>query len=300
VSKDYPEERVLDHGFVRLVDSMGDDGRVVDAARVSYKKGTKKVSTDRGLIRYLLRKLHTTPFEKVRFEFHVKLPVFVARQYMRHRMGTFNEVSARYSEMPDEFYIPNPLRKQSKNNKQGSSSLSVDKILVTSEFSDGHLDSEINPQEFLMDYFDDSYAVYQQLLESHTARELARGVLPVNIYTEFYWTVDLWNLMHFLRLRLDSHAQYEIRVYAEAIYKLIKEHCDLNMSLEAFQDYILDKPNLTKYEVGILVDLVKKLRATSLIGADITEIISEQLDLNKEMSDREKKESSLLYLLKDD
>jgi len=286
---DYPEILVLDHGFVRLIDHMGDDQRIVDAARVSYQKGTKKVSTDKGLIRYLLRNLHTTPFEKVRFEFHVKLPIFVARQWMRHRTGSFNEVSGRYSKLPQEFYVPEPLRKQSKTNRQGSSSEIVSTIYLA--------DGEDDPGHFIRSSFNNSYADYQHLLEAGAARELARGVLPLNIYTEFYWTVDLWNLMHFLRLRLDAHAQLETRLYAEAIFTLLNKHCDLELSLGAFQDYILDRPDISKFEMNIIKETLKELQASSITSMSLDEILKEKIQDNLEMSDREKRESKLLALL---
>ena len=184
------EERVikcLDKGFVELIDWMGDDKRIVDAARVSHQDGTTKVHDDRGLIRYLLRKLHTTPFEKIRFEFHVKLPILVARQWMRHRTGSFNEISARYSILSDDFYIPDELRTQSESNKQGSSEKIVEEILMGDPLNQ----SSMHPSDFLEEVCDEAYANYITLLDNGTARELARCVLPVHIYTEFYWTVDL-------------------------------------------------------------------------------------------------------------
>ena len=213
---------LLDHGFVRLVDSMGDDDRIVQAARVSTGKGLKTPKEDRNLIRYMMRNKHTTPFEKVRFEFHCKMPIFVARQWIRHRMGSFNEFSARYSQMPEEFYIPAAMRKQSTTNKQGSGS----------GFSDAVNQELINK---IREHSEASHALYREFLSHCAANELARLVLPVNIYTEWYWTVDLHNLFHFLQLRLHEHAQYEIRVYAEAIYKMIKEI--VPVSCEAFEDY---------------------------------------------------------------
>jgi thymidylate synthase (FAD) len=267
---------VLDHGHVRLVDWMGDDKRVVDAARVSYQKGTKTASDDRCLIRYLLRNRHTTPFEKVRFEFHVKLPIFIARQWMRHRTGSFNEISARYSEMEDCFYSPRKMRKQSKSNRQGSSDEIVD-VDISSAYSR-------------------SYSEYTALLEQGVAREQARMVLPAGIYTEFLWTVDLWNLMHFLSLRLDGHAQKEIRDYGQAILSLVGEHCDLGHSLEAFQDYILDAPTLTKYELDILVWMAKGMNDLCRDPIDIKATIISAIESHEEMSQREKTESKLLAI----
>jgi thymidylate synthase (FAD) len=273
---DVPEKKCLDHGFVRLIDHMGNDKRIVDAARVSYQKGTKKVSTDRGLIRYLLRNLHTTPFEKVRFEFHVKLPIFVARQWMRHRTGSFNEVSGRYSEMPNEMYTPQPIRKQSETNRQGSSDESLD---------DAFLDLYDIAHE-------KSYEIYQTLLANDAAKELARGVLPLNLYTEFYWTVDLWNLMHFLRLRIDGHAQLEIRVFAQAIFDLIMENCDLEYALEAFIDYIVERPKITKFELDALLEYV-----TEYCPETMHKDIRKLLEANTKVGKREIRESELLARL---
>lgn len=271
---------VLDHGVVRLVDHMGDDRRIVDAARVSYQKGTKATSDDRGLIRYLLRNRHTTPFEKVRFEFHVKLPIFIARQWMRHRMGSFNEISARYSEAEDCFYTPRQMRKQSKSNRQGSSGETID-VDIEGTYSS-------------------AYEEYTALLEQGVAREQARTVLPVGIYTEFYWTVDLWNLMHFLSLRLDGHAQQEIQDYGRAILSLVREHCDLGYSLEAFQDYILDAPNLTKYELDVLVWLPRRVNDFCYDSIDIAAMVRNAIESHEEMSEREKRESRLLKLFQEE
>lgn len=286
---EYPHKKCLDRGFVALVDHMGNDARIVQAARVSYQKGTKAVSTDRHLIRYLLRNLHTTPLEKIRFEFHVKLPIFIARQWMRHRMGSFNEVSARYSVMPDEFYIPNPLRKQSETNRQGSSDEVVTKVSWPEFEGPEEGSAEDNPQEFIRSSSNCSYKDYELLMESGAARELARSVLPVNIYTEFYWTVDLWNLMHFLRLRVDGHAQKEIQEYGNAILNLIKENCDLPYAIEAFEDYILKAPNLTRYEVEAVVEILKE---HGLMDEAIAKIKD-----NPQMSKRERKESKLVMFL---
>jgi len=449
---EYPYKKCLDKGFVALVDSMGDDSRIVQAARVSYQKGTKAVSTDRNLIRYLLRNHHSTPLEKVRFEFHVRLPMFIARQWMRHRSGclagdtnlyaddeassgitikelwekvrllkengnslevskiykntqlkmcieeasnfgstqindiwqtgvkkvylvklengyeikmtqdhrclttdgwmtlgeatnlishngevswdiensssfavlspnnmnrktyskvksvsyageemtydievtgpyhnfiangfvvhnSFNEVSARYSVLPGDFYIPEPLRKQSETNRQGSG----DEVIESIPGITG------SPQEHLEGICKKAYNNYEELIEAGAARELARTVLPVNIYTEFYWTVDLWNLMHFLRLRLDGHAQYEIRVFGQAILKLIKENCELEYAIEAFEDYILKAPKLTRYEVETAVDILGK--------HGLGEEVIKALKAHSEMSGREKNESKLIALL---
>jgi len=202
---------VLDKGFVRLVDHMGDDSRIVQSARVSYSKGTKTVREDAKLINYLLKNKHWTPFEMVTFTFHVKLPIFIARQWMRHRAGSFNEVSARYSEMPDEFYIPSleRIKAQSKTNKQGSGDNLCSR---TKEHARDIM--EVNCLK--------AFADYKTLLDMGVARELARITLPLNLYTEFYWKVDLRNLFNFIALRSDSHAQFEIQEYSNAIYSIIE------------------------------------------------------------------------------
>jgi len=217
----------LDKGFVRLIDVMGDDAAIVQAARVSYGSGTKKIHEDRGLIRYLMRHLHTTPFEMVEFKFHVKLPIFVARQWIRHRTANVNEYSGRYSEMKDEFYVPalDQIRAQSATNKQGR----ADESFAPSEAE--------RIRTMMSSTQDELYAEYQELLGTNLAREIARINLPVSNYTEWYWKIDLHNLFHFLRLRIDPHAQYEIRVYGEAMASIVK--AAVPMAYEAFEDYIL-------------------------------------------------------------
>jgi thymidylate synthase (FAD) len=227
---------VLDHGFVRVIDYFGDDAAIVQAARVSYGKGTKKVSDDRNLIRYLMRHRHSTPFEMCEIKLHVKLPIFVARQWIRHRTANVNEYSARYSILDREFYVPVPsqLAAQSTTNRQGRGDLlqgaAAEKALGAIE----NLSAE-------------AYRVYEELLNETRdgrtivpdapglARELARMTLPTNYYTQWYWKVDLNNLFHFLSLRADSHAQYEIRVYADEICKIVERWCP--MAYEAFEDY---------------------------------------------------------------
>lgn len=206
---DSPQATVLDKGFVRLVDHMGDDSSVVQAARVAYGQGTKSVREDRDLIRYLMRHRHTSPFEHVIFKFHVKAPLFVVAQWVRHRTWSYNFVSYRYSEAPDEFYMPERFRLQSGANKQGSGEL-VNDVLdrqAHSEFSE------------VMIAASDSY---KYMVGENVAREMARMILPQNLYTEFYATVDLHNLLHFLSLRLDAHAQWEIREYARVIQGLVQ------------------------------------------------------------------------------
>ncbi len=222
------EYKVLDHGFVRLVDCMGDDAAIVQAARVSYGEGTKKVSEDRGLIRYLMRRRHTSPFEMVEFKFHVKLPIFVARQWIRHRTANVNEYSGRYSVMKQEFYIPQPgdIRYQSTVNKQGRSEEEVPDELKQKLV------------EYLQKSQRESYENYQEFVETGLARELARIGLPLSLYTEWYWKIDLHNLFHFLRLRMDAHAQWEIQQYAQVMADIVKTVCPL--AYEAFVDYSLN------------------------------------------------------------
>jgi len=239
----------LDKGFVRLIDVMGDDNAIVQAARVSYGSGTKQVHQDRGLIRYLMRHLHTTPFEMVEFKFHVKLPIFVARQWIRHRTANVNEYSGRYSEMKDEFYVPaaDQIRAQSASNKQGRADEAfaaddAERIRSTMEGTQTKL-----------------YDEYQALLEADLAREIARINLPVSNYTEWYWKIDLHNLFHFLNLRMDAHAQYEIRVYGEAIAQIVKAAVPL--AYEAFEDYILESDKFSRIELQALKAFMKEIPA---------------------------------------
>jgi thymidylate synthase (FAD) len=230
----------LDHGFVRAVDYMGDDAAVVQAARVSYGKGTRKVSEDRGLIRYLMRHRHTTPFEMCELKLHVKLPIFVARQWIRTRTANVNEISARYSVLDREFYLPRPedLAVQSANNKQGrGESLSIDDA------------AEV--LRLLRRDAEQCYDTYERLLDDHhLARELARMNLGVGYYTQWYWKIDLHNLLHFLSLRLDPHAQYEIRVYADAIASLVRDW--VPHVWEAFEDYRLGAVTLSRQMLEVV------------------------------------------------
>lgn len=214
------EFKVLDKGFVRLVDYMGSDQRIVQSARVSYGAGTKTVSQDAALIDYLLRHQHTSPFEQVVFTFHVKMPIFVARQWVRHRMGRMNEVSGRYSIMKDEFYVPQTkdIDPQSKNNKQGRS----DEPFEESKAKEIQAELEAGQKA--------AYESYSKLLETGLAREVARINLPLSLYTEFYWQMDLNNLFKFLKLRLDGHAQYEIRQYAIVMLDLVRKVCPMAVS----------------------------------------------------------------------
>jgi len=232
----YKAAPVLDHGFVRVVDYMGDDAAICQAARVSYGKGTKSVSNDAGLIRYLMRHWHSTPFEMCEVKFHVKLPVFVARQWIRHRTANVNEYSARYSILDREFYIPRAqdLAAQSTTNNQGRGEV------LTGDEAERVL-------HILKDDAGRAYDHYEEMIgqegQQGLARELARMNLPANIYTQWYWKVDLHNLFHFLRLRADAHAQYEIRVYADAICEMVKDW--VPAAYGAFEDYRMGGANLS-------------------------------------------------------
>ncbi len=256
-----PEDAIkcLDKGFVRLVDSMGGDDAIVQAARVSYGQGTSKVSQDRGLIRYLMRHRHTTPFEMVEFKFHCKMPIFVARQWVRHRTANINEYSLRYSEARDEFYYPEPenIQFQSALNKQGRS---------------GEVPPELKQKvlEYFKENSERSFALYQELNEAGVARELARSLLPVNIYTEWYWKNDLHNLLHFIGLRSDGHAQYEIRVFSDAMAHYVKEKAPF--AWEAYQDYVVHGMRFSKIEKGLL-----EKQLSDRVIDDIVEDIAYQL-----------------------
>ena len=231
--------KCLDKGFVRLVDSMGGDDAIVQSARVSYGKGTSKVSQDRGLIRYLMRHRHTTPFEMVEFKFHCKMPIFVARQWVRHRTANINEYSLRYSEARDEFYYPDPdnIEFQSALNKQGRM---------------GEVDPELKEkvQKYFKEISERSFAIYSELNDAGVARELARAILPVNLYTEWYWKNDLHNLLHFIGLRSDGHAQYEIRVFSDAMASFVKNVAPF--AWEAYQDYVVKGMRFSKIEQSLL------------------------------------------------
>jgi thymidylate synthase (FAD) len=239
----YRAHPVLDHGFIRVIDYMGDDSAIVQAARVSYGAGTKHVQNDEGLIRYLMRHWHSTPFEMCEIKLHVKLPVFVARQWIRHRTANVNEYSARYSILDREFYIPAPehLAAQSTVNNQGRG-----EVLQGEEAA--------RVLELLKSDANRAYDHYEAMLsqdgQQGLARELARMNLPANIYTQWYWKVDLHNLFHFLRLRADPHAQYEIRVYAEAIAACVKDWVPL--AYAAFEDYRMGGVTLSAKAIAVL------------------------------------------------
>ncbi len=250
------EIRVLDHGFIALIDAMPRlvpqgqtaDQAIVQAARVSYGEGTKQVTEDRGLIRYLLRHRHTTPFEMVEFKFHVAMPIFIARQWIRHRTANVNEYSGRYSIIPDRFYSPtaDAVRKQSASNRQGGEAT----------FSADNPGDARTAEQFLA-YLHDAEALhtrYLELAKEGVSRELARIGLPVNMYTEWYWKCDLHNILRFLSLRMDAHAQSEIRDYASAMYDLLAPI--VPMTMEAWRDYELDSLHLSRLEVDALRDAI--------------------------------------------
>lgn len=249
---------LLDHGFVRVVDYMGDDNAIVQAARVSYGKGTKQVNQDKGLINYLMRHWHTTPFEMCEIKFHVKLPMFVARQWIRHRTANVNEYSARYSILDKEFYVPAPeqLAPQSAKNHQGRT-----------EGARLSPEEEARVLDILKSDGSQCYAHYEELMNSDAqgnvlneekdgiARELARMNLTMNYYTQWYWKIDLHNLMHFLMLRADSHAQYEIRVYADAMIDILKKW--VPFAYDAFMEYRLHSAHLSRSGVSAIQRMLK-------------------------------------------
>lgn len=247
--------RIHEHGFIALVDTMPRlvpvgqtaDAAIVQAARVSYGQGTKKVNEDRGLIRYLLRHRHTTPFEMLEFKFHVSMPIFVARQWIRHRTANVNEYSARYSIVQDRFYRPSvdEVRKQSACNRQGGEERFVADAAAAP-------DEARTAEEFLA-FLDDAekmYTRYEALTQKGVSREMARIALPVSVYTEWYWKCNLHNVLRFLSLRMDSHAQEEIRIYADAMYALMEPIVPLTM--EAFRDYEMQSLRLTRLEIEAL------------------------------------------------
>ncbi|MFP5480447.1 MAG: FAD-dependent thymidylate synthase, partial [Alphaproteobacteria bacterium] len=239
----YRAHPVLDHGFIRVIDYMGDDSAIVQAARVSYGAGTKHVQNDEGLIRYLMRHWHSTPFEMCELKLHVKLPVFVARQWIRHRTANVNEYSARYSILDREFYIPAPehLAAQSTVNNQGRGEV------LTGEEAARVLELLKSDANRAYDHYE---AMLSQDGQQGLARELARMNLPANIYTQWYWKVDLHNLFHFLHLRADPHAQYEIRVYAEAIAACVRDWVPL--AFAAFEDYRMGGVTLSAKAIAVL------------------------------------------------
>ena len=246
---------VLDHGFIRVIDYMGDDTSIVQSARVSYGKGTKKVSTDEGLIRYLMRHWHSTPFEMCEIKYHVKLPIFIARQWIRHRTANVNEYSARYSILDKEFYIPakEQLSAQATNNRQGRGDLitgpQADEVLKI--LKDDAVRTYDNYEKMLNERFDGTVIDEKK---SGLARELARMNLTLNSYTQWYWKTDLLNLMNFLFLRGDSHAQYEIRVYAEKMLETVKKWVPITHA--AFLDYRVGAAHLSSKGLKIVKSMI--------------------------------------------
>ena len=252
----YKPIEVLDHGFIRVIDYMGDDTSIVQSARVSYGKGTKQISNDKGLIKYLMRHRHSTPFEMCEIKFHIKLPIFIARQWIRHRTANVNEYSARYSILDKEFYIPSPenLAAQSATNNQGRGD-----ALTTEEAS--------NVIDILRRDAEQTYSNYETLLNENSsgetiddnkagiARELARMNLTLNTYTQWYWKIDLNNLLHFLALRADGHAQYEIRVYADAMLDIVRKWVPLTFA--AFEDYRVGGTEVSAKEINLIKKLIK-------------------------------------------
>ena len=262
------EIKVLDHGFIALLDAMPrlvpqgqtGDAAIVQAARVSYGAGTKRVNEDRGLIRYLLRHRHTTPFEMVEFKFHVSMPIFIARQWIRHRTANVNEYSGRYSIMPDTFYRPTleAVRKQSTGNRQGGEATFVTEAAGnagkdasgTTEHGEQAEGEEGRTAQAFLDYLENAeanYAEYMSLTERGVSRELARTGLPISLYTQWYWKCDLHNILRFLSLRMDAHAQLEIREYAQAMHDLIEPIVPI--ALEAWRDYDTGAMHLTRLEI---------------------------------------------------
>ena len=239
------EIKVLDHGFVRLVDYMGGDARIVQTARVSYGEGTKTVREDAGLIDYLMRHQHTSPFEHVVLELHCKMPIFVARQWIRHRTARLNEISGRYSVMENEFYVPRPehVNLQSTSNKQGR-----EQIDVPPELRQKVIDMLLQDQSA-------AYARYDEMINDGIARELARINLPLSLYTQWYWQMDLHNLFHFIKLRADSHAQWEIQQYATAIAGIAKAVAP--HAYASFERHVLNGKRFSSDEISALQCLIK-------------------------------------------
>jgi thymidylate synthase (FAD) len=249
-------------GFVKLLDVMGDDEEVENSARISYGEGTRKVNQTRNLIRYLMRHKHTSPFEMCEVKFHLKLPIFIMRQLVRHRTANLNEYSGRYSVMSDEFYLPEGdyLAKQSTTNSQGRGEVLEQQGLLQFEFNR---------------IYDGASMAYQVLLEHDLSREVARALLPVANYTECIWKIDLHNFFHFVKLRSDSHAQREIRDYADAMYELVKPNFPL--CCEAFEDYVQGATTFSKQEMGVIKELLEyadtkaALTGMSVKGAGVLE-----------------------------
>ncbi|MCK9190275.1 MAG: FAD-dependent thymidylate synthase [Sphaerochaetaceae bacterium] len=241
LDKEYP---VLDHGFVRLVDYCGNDDRIVQAARISYGAGTKSYRQDKGLINYLMRNDHSSPFEMVSFTFHVKMPIFVARQWVRHRTAKMNEISGRYSVMTDEVYRPDRahINKQSENNRQGREDTMVNDEMAKDVMAKFDADHEL------------IFNNYHEMLDNGIARELSRIDLPLSMYTEMYWSMDLRNLFHFLKLRCDGHAQYEIQEYANTILDIVEKVCPI--ATDAFKNHSMNAVSFSEKETEALKEML--------------------------------------------
>ena len=274
---------ILDHGFIRVIDYMGNDTSIVQAARVSYGKGTKKVSTDAGLIKYLMRHWHSTPFEMCEIKYHVKLPIFIARQWIRHRTANVNEYSARYSILDKEFYLPKTenLAAQSQSNRQGRGDiLQGEQAKKVLNLLKNDAEQTYNNYEMMLNERYDGSIINEN--ETGLARELARMNLTLNTYTQWYWKTDLLNLMNFLRLRADHHAQYEIRMYADAMLDTLKKWVPI--TFEAFMDYRVGGTEVSAKGKIILQKLIK----------------GENVDLDKSgLSKREWNELMIAFNLKD-
>ncbi len=253
----YKPIKVLDHGFVRVIDYMGDDSAVVQAARVSYGRGTKKSLQDKGLINYLMRHRHTTPFEMCDIKFHIKLPIFIARQWIRHRTASVNEYSARYSILSNEFYLPDRdnLTPQSSTNKQGRSSEALPENIALRVLATIKEDSLRCYKNYVAMMNQDEQGNIIDEDNVGITRELARINLTLNHYTEWYWKINLHNLLHFLALRADSHAQYEIRVYAEVMLDIVKAW--VPFVYEAFIEHRKNGANISKTGLEIVRKMVK-------------------------------------------
>lgn len=260
------EFKVLDKGFVRMLDYLGSDERIVQAARVSYGEGTKSYRQDKGLINYLLRNDHTSPFEQIVFTFHLKMPLFVARQWIRHRTARLNEISGRYSVLKNECYIPDnqDIAKQSEDNKQGRESEPFNK-----ETAEGIKAQLKKTQNSL-------YKDYESLLSKDLAREIARINLPLSLYTEMYWQIDLHNLFHFLRLRMDAHAQKEIRDYADVLFELASKVCP--MACESFLEHKVKGENFSGSELEAVKAMIQG-KENPLSGRNL-ELFNQKLNLD--------------------
>lgn len=280
---------VLDKGFVRVVDYMGDDAAIVQGARVSYGRGTKQVSSDRGLIRYLMRHRHTTPFELADLKLHIRAPIFVTRQWFRHRTASINEYSARYSVLEREFYVPaaETVAAQSASNRQGRGD-QMDQESTQNIIEILRNDASRCYDNYLLMLNETEDGKVLDPARAGVARELARTNLPVGIYTQFYWKVDLWNLLRFLSLRADPHAQYEIRAYAEAILGIVQKWVPI--VFDAFQDYILNAHSLSGQSVALLRAVLAseaKLNAKEygLSGRELRELVETFPELVDRLSD---------------